>query len=144
MSTINNIKKFFKENLGLIVYIVFAIVACLWIFSMITKEDRQKIDTEFEVLQLNRSKLLADFRGSDENARINAFKSLRHDESLWPQLIKGLEENGSPALAAAFPGFSSKLTDAAVAWAERHGYKVVMYSRGVDVSYGVIPKDKTP
>lgn len=116
----------------------------VWAFSVLTKDDRQKEKNELEVLQSNRSGLLSDFFGSDEKTQINAFKSLRHDESLWPELIKGLEENGSPALAAAFCGFSTELTDAGVAWAERHGYKVVMYTRGVDVSYSVIPKDDTP
>jgi hypothetical protein len=94
----------------------------------------QDIDaTEQEALQTRQVELLADFHGTDESTRIVAIKSLRHDRSLWPELIRGLEERGTPELAANFCGFDQELTDAALKWAEGHGDKIVSYSRGIDI-----------
>ncbi len=133
-----------KDKVGCAVYVLFAIAVMIFAFSILTKDDRQAEKDQIESLQLKRDELLSDFYGMDEEARIEAFKSLRHDESLWDQLIQELNTNGSPGLAAAFCGYSTELTNAAVTWADNHGYKIIAYSRGVDTWYRSVPTDQAP
>ena len=52
--------------------------------------------------------------------------------------------SGTTELAASFCGFDQELTDAALKWAEEHGYKIVMHSRVIDVWYDAVPEDQQP
>lgn len=127
----------------LVLVLVFLVATVCGGFFFLNSENRQKQNVAIESLKVNRSQLIADFYGTDENARIAAAKTLVYDETFWPELIKAFEVNGSPALAAAVFGHDGNVNDAALIWAENHGYKIMKYSRGVDVSYSVVP-DITP
>jgi hypothetical protein len=115
------------------------------------KQDRE-VNAELAILQASRSSLLADFNGTDTARRIAALQYLRHDQSLWPELIRGLQENGNEKLAIAFVNIGEghatlkhidpiEFKDAGISWAESHGYKVMRYVRGLDQWIYLAPID---
>jgi hypothetical protein len=100
-------------------------------------------DAERATLQSGREALLADFRSTNEASRVAAVEVLHQDKSLWPELIQGLQEDGTPDLALAFcRTYEPELRDAAVMWADEHGYRIMSISRGMDNWFTIEPKPK--
>jgi hypothetical protein len=130
----------FSEKVGPMVIILVFVVICGFVFLLVGCKNQAEIKEQLNMLKSNRKALLADFHGTDDTARIKAFKVLVHDESLWPELISVLEKNGSSGLALAFVGKGGDLTEAGVRWAERNGYKISVYKRGMYVTYGISKK----
>jgi hypothetical protein len=133
----------YKKYLIIIVVIV-VIILCLIIKPLQYLPDPEG-DAERATLQAGRDTLIADYQGTDEDLRVAAFKALRHDESLWPFLIQGLQENGTPELALAFcQTYEPELENEAVKWADEHGYQIFNHRRGMDNWFTIEPKEDAP
>ena len=128
----------------IILAVVVVVILCLIIKPLRFLPDPTG-DAERATLQAGRETLIADYQGTDEALRVAAFKSLRHDKTLWPFLIQGLEQNGTPALALAFcQKYEYELENAALRWADAHGYQVINHRRGLDNWLTIELKDDVP
>jgi len=129
----------FLKNLGAIGAVV------LFLFLLTTPfmvmhwfDNRKRWNEEKTLLEQQREALLNDFQGTNTTKRIAAVKALRHDESLIPLLVQGLENNGDPQLALMYCNESEtpELLTAGIKWLQSRGWQVwKSTSRGQSVYF---------
>jgi len=129
-----------KDLFGIALFIGFIFLLC-YAFNYLEHGDKWK--DEKVKLKENRETLLKDYKGTNTRKRIEALKILRHDRSLWPKLIRRLEQEGNRELALAFCNLGaelgyyrgSELTSAGVDWGHKHGYRVWRSEKFGNVRY---------